>query len=474
MNRYSVRLRYCLGGPFLAVFAMGAAAQTPATAPATTTAFQSENFTDTPSHLVVGHSAYVNSTKRLARVYVTNPNVLNAYAATPNQILVTAKDPGVSSLMVWDEAGAAKTYVFTSDLDVDALRSTLKTAMPAENMHVDAEQGHIVLTGFISDKEKYQLAERLAGQFSKDVSNALVINSSSVKQVRLKVRIVEVDRTKLEQLGFNLFSAGSNTLAQSSTTQFPSTLTATTNGSSSTTGGTTATAGSKTVSFTNPLNFLLYSADLNIGATIQDMESRQVLQILAEPNITTISGEKANFLAGGEFPFPVVQGAVSGLTSITVQFRPYGVKLEFTPVVNADGSIQLKVAPEVSALDYTNAVQISGYTIPALSSRRAETQVVLKDGQTFAISGLLDQRTTDQLSSTPGISKIPILGKLFQSKSINHSKTELIVLVTPETVDPAKDMITTPKLPVPLLDAPAFDTKLPQPAKAKTAEKGQP
>jgi pilus assembly protein CpaC len=425
-------------------------------------AFLTQSVSGRPTPLIIGHSVNISTAHRMTRVYVTNPNVLTAYTATPNQVLVTAKDPGVSSLMIWDESGTTQTYMFSSDLDVDGLRATLKAALPNELMTVDAEQGHIVLSGSVTDKDKYQLAEHLAGQYSKDVSNALIINSSGVKQVRLKVRILEVDRSRLEQLGFNLFSAGGNTLAQSTTNQFPSSLTASTNGGSSSTGGMSSTAGNKVLSYSNPLNFLLYNANLNIGAMVQDLENRQVLQILAEPNITTISGEKANFLAGGEFPFPVVQGSTGGLSSITIQFRPYGVKLEFTPIVNSDGSIQLKVAPEVSALDYTNAVQISGYTIPALSSRRAETQVVLKDGQSFAISGLLDQRTTDQLGRTPGIASIPILGALFKSKSINHSRTELLVLVTPDIVDPSKESLPPdPHLAIPLLNGTGFDAKLP-------------
>ena len=479
MKRISATLMYCIGASVITALATPTSAQArqqrsttasvqPSSlsaamqAPTQDTTFRSDNFSGTATHLVVGHTSSVSTSHRMTRVYVTNPNVLTAYAATPNQVLVTAKDPGVSSLMVWDETGAARTYLFSSDMDVDSLRATLQAALPHETMNVAVEQGHILLSGSVSDKDKYQLAEHLAGQYSKDVSNALIVNSTGVKQVRLKVRIVEIDRSKLEQLGFNLFSAGGNTLAQSSTNQFTSTLTASTNGTSSN-GGTTSTAGSKTVSITNPLNFLLYNANINVGAMIQDMQNRQVLQILAEPNITTISGVKANFLAGGEFPFPVVQGSTGGLSTVTIQFRPYGVKLEFTPIVNDDGSIQLQVAPEVSALDYTNAVQISGYTIPALSTRRAETQIVLKDGQSFVITGLLDQRTTDMLGATPGISSIPIIGYLFKSKSVNHSRTELMVVVTPETVDPSKENATPelPRLAVPLLNGAGFDAKLP-------------
>ena len=187
------------------------------------------------------------------------------------------------------------------------------------------------------------------------------------------------------------------------------------------------------------MNLLFYNSGLNIGLTLQDLQDRNIAQILAEPTITTLSGQKASFLAGGEFPFPVVQGSSGGLTSITIQFRPYGVRLDFTPIVNDDGTVQLKVAPEVSALDYTNAVTISGYTIPAISTRRAETQVELRDGQSFAISGLLDHRTTDIFNKMPGIGDVPILGQLFRSKNVNHSTVELMVIVTPTIVDPLND-----------------------------------
>ncbi|QHN02690.1 type II and III secretion system protein [Granulicella sp. WH15] len=416
-----------------------------------------------PIHLLVGRSMSVSAKHRLTRVYVTNPAVIYAFIASPKEVLLTSKQTGVSSLVVWDENGESQSFLVSSDIDVGSLRDSFKQAMPNEQIHVQAEEERITLSGTISNAAMSEAAVRLAGLYSKNVSNALLINSSLVRQVRLKVRILEVDRSKLNQFGINLFSAGGNKLIQSSTTQFPSNLTASTGGSSSSaSGGSTSTVGGKSISISNPLNFLLYSSQLNIGAMVQDLESRQVLQILAEPNITTLSGQKASFLAGGEFPFPVVQGSTGGLTSISIQFRPYGVKLDFTPRVNSDGTIELWVAPEVSALDYTNAVQISGYTIPALSTRRAETQVVLRSGQSFAISGLLDRRTTDQLGKTPGAASIPVLGQLFKSKSINHSTAELLVLVTPEVIDPmSEEHMDDPKLAIPLLDPKGFDATLP-------------
>ena len=164
------------------------------------------------------------------------------------------------------------------------------------------------------------------------------------------------------------------------------------------------------------MNIFLYRPDLNLGAMITDLEEKNIAQILSEPNLMARSGEPAKFLAGGEFPFPVVQGGTGNGTAVTIVFKPYGVKLEFTATVVGD-EIRLKIAPEVSTLDFTNAVTISGFEVPALSTRRAETDVVLKNGQSFGIAGLLDRRTTIQLSKVPGIGDIPILGELFKSRS---------------------------------------------------------
>jgi pilus assembly protein CpaC len=442
----------------------------------TTSSFSSSSVSGKTIHLLIGHSISLGSMRPLTRVYVTDPKVVYASTIDPKALVVTAKEPGVSSVMIWDDSDTSHSFLFSSDVDVDGLREALSAALPSQDVHVSSEQGHVLLSGSVSDKAKFDSAEKLAALYAKDVSNALIINSAAVKQVRLKVRIVEIDRSRLEQLGFNFFSSGGNTLAQSSTMQFPSTLSAAANGLNANGGGTIYTAGKNTVSISNPLNFLLYSSQLNVGAMLQDMETKQVLQILAEPNITAVSGHDASFLAGGEFPFPVVQGQTGGSTSITVQFRPYGVKLDFTPVVNNDGTIQLTVAPEVSALDYTNAVQISGYTIPALSTRRAETEVVLQNGQTFAISGLLDNRMTDQLGKTPGIASVPILGAFFKSKSLNHSRTELLVLVTPELVNPIENpgSIQEPAMAVRGLDSRAFDQSLPPKLQQQPTDQSSP
>jgi len=427
------------------------------------TNFSSESANEQALHVIVGRSVFIDTKHRLARVYITNPDILDSYTASPNQVVVTAKKTGASTLILWDESGEAKTYLISSDLNVEMLRDSMKQAFPNENLKVEGNEGRVVLTGTVETAAVADAAVKLASLYSKDVSNSLLVNSAKIKQVRLEVKIVEVDRSKINQFGFNFFSAGGNNLASTTTSMYPSTMTVGGSGGS--------VVGGKSVTLGNPLNFSLYNSRLNIGATLQDLETMQVAQILAEPNITTLSGQKADFLAGGEFPFPMVQASTTGTPTIAIVFKPYGVKLEFTPNVNTDGTIELTVAPEVSALDYTNAVTIAGYTIPAISTRRAETQVVLKSGQTFAISGLLDRRTTDLYSKTPGVASVPILGQLFKSKAVTHSDTELLVIVTPVIVDPVGENIPVPavapdpKRIVPLMDTDKFDKELPPGAK---------
>ena len=198
------------------------------------------------------------------------------------------------------------------------------------------------------------------------------------------------------------------------------------------------------------VNLLLLRPDMNLVAEIQALQAKNVLEMLAEPNLLTISGEQASFLAGGEFPFPVVQPSASGGgSSIAIQWREYGVRLSFLPVVTPRGTIRMKVAPEVSALDYTNAVNIQGFTIPGLSSRRVSTDVELESGQSFVIAGLLDNQTTENLSKVPGISAIPVLGKLFQTKVASKSNSELLVIITPEVVRPIPVGQPTPELTMP-------------------------
>jgi pilus assembly protein CpaC len=296
---------------------------------------------------------------------------------------------------------------------------------------------------------------KMAAAYSAGVVNSLKVAPIHEEQILLAVKFAEVDRTKLQQLGFNFFSTGAaNTIGSVTTGQFaPPTL-------SSGGSGTTATGA---VNVADVLNIFAFRPDINLGTTIRDLENKSVLQILAEPNLLALNGQKASFLAGGEFPVPIVQGGQS-VGVVTIQFRPFGVRLEFTAFVGKDKVIRLHVSPEVSTLDFSNAAVISGFTVPALSTRRAETEIELKDGQSFGIAGLMDNRAQVQMAKVPGIADIPILGNLFRTKSVTRSNSELVVLVTPHLVDPVKTNApppTPPANPVRFLENPGFDKDLP-------------
>ena len=445
-------------------------------------------------HVLVGKSVLINLETRVRRVLVSNPAVIDATATSPTQLVVTAKTPGTSSLILWDQAGQSKMLDVLVDVDISTLRDAVRQAYPGEPVQVQAEEGRVLISGTVSDPRVSEDLVKMAGVFSKDVINSTIpAPPRHEKQILLEVKFAEVDRSKLEQFGFNLFSTGAlNTPFTTTTQQFsPPTNQASqlagTFGQKVGTGSTTSSTSSSTLSTTaatsvaftinDLLNVFLFRPDLNLGATLRDLQTKNILEILAEPNLMAISGKPARFLAGGEFPFPVVQGGTN-VSAVTIQFRPFGVRLEFTGYITENNVVRLQVIPEVSTLDFTNSLTISGFTVPAISTRRAETEIELKDGQGFGIAGLLDHRTTVQLNKIPGISDIPILGQLFRSRNINRSNQELMVLVTPRIVDPVKvapPPIVLPKAPVPQLNIPGFDRGLPKGEGAgKTSEKTSP
>lgn len=421
-------------------------------------------------HMLVGHSLLIHSQSRVKRMLTGNPTVIDAVLTSPTQVVVTAKEPGNSTLLLWDESNQDRTLNVASDVDVESLSAAIQRTFSGSDVEVQADGGKVILVGTVASKEVAEQMAKMAGNFSKEVVNALqVARPPRLKQVLLKVRFAEADRSKINTFGVNLFSLNPSMLGASTTQQFS-------NNTLGADGIQRPGFGSNQPAFhiSDLLNIFLFRPDINLGAVIRDLQEKQVLQILAEPNLMAMSGESAHFLAGGEFPYPVVQGTSSGIGgAVTIQFKPYGVKLEFVGDILEDGSIRLKVTPEVSSLDYTNTVQISGFNLPAISTRRAETVVELKDGQSFGIAGLLDDRTTVQLSRMPGIADIPILGELFKSKSVNRSNTELLVLVTPSVVDmihgeaPPEPVHVDP--PVHNLEKDKFDQHLPNAQKSSGA-----
>jgi pilus assembly protein CpaC len=412
-------------------------------------------------HVSVGRSVVVNVQEPVTRVLSSNPAVVETVPTSPTQVVIEGKAVGSSSLILWDGEGHQEMLDVLVDLDVSGLRSAIQRAYPNQQLDVQVDGGRLILTGSVSDPHVVDDLGKMAATYSPQVVNSVKVAVSHDRQILLEVKFAEVDRTKLQEFGVNIFSTGAtNTIGSLSTQQFgPPTIT----GSVTGTIGSPLHGTSTSFSFTNLLNIFLFRPDINLGASIQDLEQKSILQILAEPNLLSLSGQKASFLAGGEFPFPVVQGG-QNIGAVTIQFRPFGVKLDFLGYAQADNTIRLHVLPEVSTLDFSNAVTISGFTVPALSTRRAETEIELKDGQSFGIAGLLDNRATVQLSKVPGIGDIPVLGELFRSRSVNRSNTELLVLVTPHLVDPiaaAAPPAAPPALSVPFMQQQQFDQNVP-------------
>src|SRR5579884_3128118 len=417
-------------------------------------------------HVFVGKSVVINMQAQITRILSSNPGVIDTLATSPTQVVVEGKAPGVSNLILWDSAGHSQILDVTVDVNISQLKSAIAQTFPGERINIQSDGAHLILNGTVSDAKVADEVAKMAAAYSTNVVNSMTIAPVHEQQILLEVKFAEVDRTKLQQFGINILSTGAaNTPGTVTTGQFnPPTLQGQLSGSI----GSVAQGTTSSFQLNSLLNIFLFRPDLNLGATISDLESKSVLEILAEPNLLALNGQKADFLAGGEFPFPVVQGGAN-VGAVTIQFRPFGVKLDFTATVGPDRVIRMHIAPEVSTLDFTQAVTISGFTVPAISTRRAETEVELKDGQSFGIAGLLDNRATVQLSKIPGIGDIPVLGNLFRSHSVNRSNTELMVLVTPRVVDPVQSNgppPLPPAAPVKFLNTPSFDKGLPAAAPA--------
>jgi pilus assembly protein CpaC len=332
----------------------------------------------------------------------------------------------------------------------------------------------------VNSKEDAERAALIAAAYSKNVVNVLTFGAIGTQEVLLEVKFAELDRTAITQLGANILSTGAaNTVGAIGTGQFGSvagsrvgSLPQSASSSGQAPGNNiisgaigSALQGSPASFGTNSLlNIFLFRQDLNLGLLIQALQQENVLQILAEPNLIAVDGKEANFLAGGEFPFPIVQG-VGGAQSLTIQWKEFGIKLKFTPTIMSGGGIHLRVSPEVSNLDFTNALTINGTVIPAISTRKAETEFELLDGQSFVIAGLLNDQVQSEMSKIPGLGDIPILGNLFKSKSLQKTKSELMVLVTAHRVSPTLQAAPMPTFPQKFMD------KLPGEAKG-TGGKG--
>lgn len=277
------------------------------------------------------------------------------------------------------------------------------------------------------------------------VNNLVLPVPPADRQIILKVRFAELQRAASQEFGVNIISTGAlNTPGAVGTQQFGSISSAALSG----TIGAPVTGTTSNFTLGDLLNVFAFRPDLNVGVLIKALQARNLIQILAEPNLITTSGKEAQFLVGGEFPVPILQGGATA-GAVTIQFREFGIRLQFLPELTPRGSIKMHVRPEVSALDFANAVTFSGFLIPALSTRRVDTDVELMPGQSFVIGGLIDNRVQETLNRIPGLASIPLVGKIFTSRALDRSETELLVLVTPEFPTPIEAGEPTPDVPRP-------------------------
>ena len=378
-----------------------------------------------PGKLVVtvGKSLIIDSPMKIQRISVANGELIEAVAVNPKEVLINGKAAGETSLIVWQEGGNRLLYDLTvrlSPLRLDVVRQQLARDFPNEDINVTFENDTAFVRGTVKDIVAADRVMSITASLGKSAVNLLRVAVPPVEeQILLKVRFCNVDRTLSTDLGVSFATGAFNQSTAITTGQYAS--------------PTVDTSG--TVSLSDMLSVLLFRKDLNLAASIKALESKNLLETLAEPNLLAINGKEASFVSGGEFPFPMIQPGLGGNT-VTIAFREFGIRIHFLPRITPRGTIQLQVSPEVSSLDYGNAVIFSGTTIPALSTRRIQTEVELDSGQSFVIAGLLDNRLTETINKIPGLASIPLLGKLFTSRGVKRNNTELLVIVTPEVVRP--------------------------------------
>lgn len=400
--------------------------------------------------VMLGRSVVIDYPEDVSRISTSNPEVVDYVPVSTREILLHAKGVGSATLVVWAKSGQRNFYNVNVEMNLEPLRKLLRETFPGEEIQVSAARDSISLNGTVSSPAVADRATALLQGVTKNVVSNLRARPAPVdKQILLRVKFAELNRNSLQQFGLNLISTGAtNTPGTVTTGQFSPPTPGNLQGVIP--GGVTGTTSQFTLS--DALNIFAFRPDLNLALTMRALQQQGVLQILAEPNLLTSNGKEASFLVGGEFPVPVLQGGANA-GAVTVQFREFGIRLTFTPTLTENGTLKMYVKPEVSTIDLANAITLSGFTIPALATRRVESNIELGPGQSFVIGGLIDDRTNDTMSRIPGLANIPLLGALFRSRSENRTKTELIVLVTPEIVEPlsASDPSLLPKAPLGVL-----------------------
>ncbi|MGD8450240.1 MAG: type II and III secretion system protein family protein [Phycisphaerae bacterium] len=379
----------------------------------------------------VNKSVLVDFNVPVREVQMANPEIADFRVTGPRQVLVSGKSFGTTQLVAWVDGDQQALFDVAVDIDLERLQASIRSTVPRARVEARSVLDTVVLSGHVPDAEAALRIMEVANIYSSNVVNHMRV--AGVQQVLLRCTVAEVNKTATRQLGFNGWMAGDHFRDAFAVSQLgglnPVNI-----------GAAGAVNAAGTIPFAtdqNGLN-LTETPTLSIGfprvqmqVFIQALRENGLLKILAEPNLVSVNGQEASFLAGGEFPVPVPQR-----DSVTIEYREFGVQLRFTPTVLSDNTIRLHVAPEVSEPDYSSAVTLGGFVVPGLIQRKVDTVVELGPGQTFALGGLLSERTRGVSRKVPLLGDIPVLGALFSSVEYQSSETELVVLVTPELVEP--------------------------------------
>lgn len=437
---------------FIVVLALAAGASGFAQAPQARQPNQPE---ERRVYVTTGRSTVITTPFDVTRLAITNPEIADGVVVRPREVLVDGKAPGTISLIVWGGDERLQ-YDIVVEQPISSLEQQFQQLFPGEEITVTNNADALVLSGRVSSTQvMLRVAEVAQAAMPKgNIINMLQVpGGSDAQQVMLQVRVAEVNRRAILELGSSFFTGATGVgdwIGRGTTQQFGSVefrelaRTETVDGN----GDRTSLALEGEMEFSDFLNLFLFNTDWNVGTLIRALRQTGSFQSLAEPNLIAYNGKEASFLAGGEFPVPMV----NALGQVSIQFKEFGVRLNFTPTIAGD-LIRLHVRPEVSALDFNNGITLSGFRIPALSTRRAETEVELRDGQSFAIAGLLDNIAQTDRAAIPILSQIPIIGNLFKSKAQRQERTELLVLITPRLVRPLNpdEVPALPQLPEPFL-----------------------
>lgn len=385
--------------------------------------FNSASKEGIPINVLVGQSRVINFDRSIGRFSISNPEVAEAVMVSPTQVLVNGKTFGQVNFIAWDKSDS-KFIVFDVFVraNLSLIDSQIRALFPRDDIRLSQANGSVVLSGTVGQPQSAQQADAVVQAAGFKTVNMLQSPVTDMTQIQLSVRVAEVSRQKLRELGSSYASANNGTSVFASGGG-PATLGSTTNGNIL-----TEFAGSA-------INLFLFNSGLNTAAYIRAMKTNGALRSLAEPNLIAMNGQQASFLAGGEFPVPIVQGGQNG-SSVSVVFKEYGVRLNFKPTIIDEDHIRLELEPEVSTIDFANGVRFNGFVIPALRTRRAKTGVELRDGQSFALAGLLDNSESRSISKIPLLGDIPILGNLFKSSQFQKQETELMFIITADLVKP--------------------------------------